>query len=72
MPIHMERIENNFILQDKIKDCLIENQQTVFEYMKDDDNPLDAVISDDFNKISELILEKITEFVNQNYTFKGI
>lgn len=56
MPIHMERIENNQSLKQDIEQII-----NSYEF-EETDVPL----------ISEEILTTITEFVNQNYTFKGI
>lgn len=72
MPEHMERIEDNFILQDKIKDCLMENQIVVFETNSENSECNYALHSNEFNSTSEAILKELTEFVNQNYTWKGI
>jgi hypothetical protein len=63
MPEHMEKIDTLSILQ-KIKDCLIENQSELDG---------ETVIEEDmFDDTAEQILEKLTEFVNQNYEWKGV
>ncbi len=80
MPEHMERIENNYVLIDKIKDivetestcCLTEN--IVFQ----EDPPIPHSIGDNItdystidngNAVAELIIKELTDHVNENYTF---
>lgn len=72
LPEFAERIENNYVLQDKIKDCLIENEQTLFEDNSENANSLEAVSADDYNVVCELILKELADFVNQNYEWKGL
>ena len=66
MPEHMERMEANYETISAIKDILDEHSdysETRGEYV---------IGEDDFTKISTLINEKLTEFVNQNYEWKGL
>lgn len=66
MPEFAERIEGNAILEINIKEILD-------EYSHWSETRQGNVIDDiDFNRVVTAIIEKTTEFVNQNYTFKGV
>lgn len=71
LPEFAERMENNYILQDKIKDCFIENEQRLFDDNSESADEINAVHSEDYNTTCELILKELTDFVNQNYEWKG-
>lgn len=67
MPIHAERIENNFSLLGQISDeietaCIHDGKRN---YLADAevDNP---------QGIAKSILDEIVDFVNQNYEWKGL
>lgn len=57
MPQFAERIENNYSLKQDINEIVGE----VIDYPDDYSQ----------NHYTEQLIEKITDFVNQNYTFKG-
>lgn len=83
MPEHMERIENNYVLIDKIKDivetestrCLTENiifQEDPPIPHSSGDNITNYSAIDNGRDLAELIIKELTEFVNQHYEWKGV
>lgn len=66
MPEFAERIENNVLLKSDINDILSDHSDY---YESLSSNVIDT---DDFRVVSDAIIDKLTDFINQNYTFKGV
>lgn len=66
MPEFAERIEGNMPLESEIK--------SILEYNSDWSDSSQCMILKDFEFLgtSTEIIQKLTDFVNQNYTWKGI
>lgn len=67
MPIHAEKIENNFSLLGQISDeietaCIVDSSN----------NYLPNAEVDNPRGIAQSILNEIVDFVNQNYEWKGL
>ena len=76
MPEHMERIEDNWSLKGHIQDEIEQNisvcfNKTIGEYSGGDNARLYIDI-DNLPILSEMLLSVITDFVNQNYEWKGV
>ena len=85
MPEHMERIEDNWSLKGAIEDilsteasmCLTDN---IFNIESEDvpqprskgDNLSYIAEIDNKSDLAELIIKELTQFVNQNYEWKGV
>lgn len=67
MPIHMERIENNYSLMDEIKYKI----EYGLEFDHKGSNYSDISVNN-AKEISENLLGIFTDFVNQNYEWKGL
>lgn len=66
LPQHKERIENNMFLEQDIRDIL--SQQASYSST----NERLMLLEDEFSAVAEFILEKLANFVNENYEWKGI
>lgn len=80
MPIHMERIENNYSLKGLISDEIECGCELCFSTTIDGiegdgfsrgDNAEGFVEIENLNVLSEKVLKVIVDFVNQNYEWRG-
>ena len=66
MPEHMERVESNMLFENEIRGLL----DQVSDWS--DSRNGNVIDESEFTGLTSEIIKKVTEFINQNYTFKGI
>lgn len=61
------KIKNDYFIKKDLRDMLVENEST---YELDGGNTTYLIDPDDYGKIVESLIEKVAEFVNENYDLK--